>query len=167
MKGLRYLFAATVLALLGWTTSAMAADAPIIKIETKRGVITIETRPDVAPNTVARITELAKSGFYNGITFHRVIPGFVVQGGDPQGNGMGGSGKKLKAEFSDLKHELGTVAMARAGNDINSADSQFYISLGKHPHLDGKYTIFGKVIDGMDVVQKITKGDVMEKVTVE
>lgn len=144
---------------------AFAADAPVIQIETKYGAITIETRPDVAPVTVARIAELARSGFYDGLTFHRVVPGFVVQGGDPEGTGRGGSGQKLKAEFSDLKHVAGTVAMART-QDPNSADSQFYISLGRHPHLDGQYTIFGQVTQGMDVVEQIKQGDAMTKVTV-
>lgn len=151
--------------LSGLAAPALAADAPTLQIETKYGTVTIQTRPDVAPNTVARIVELARAGFYNGLSFHRVVSGFVVQGGDPEGTGRGGSGVKLKAEFSNLKHEAGTVAMART-QDPNSADSQFYISLGRHPHLDGQYTIFGRVTQGLDVVEKIKQGDTMTRVTV-
>jgi cyclophilin family peptidyl-prolyl cis-trans isomerase len=171
MKLLRYMIGAVAAVLLTMTaTTAIAEDAanaaPVIKIETKYGVITILTLPDVAPVTVARITELASSGFYDGVVFHRVVPGFVVQGGDPDGNGRGGSGQKLKAEFSDLKHEYGSVSMARSASP-DSADSQFYISLGKHPYLDGKYTIFGQVTDGMKWVERIMAGDPMTRVTVE
>lgn len=137
-----------------------------VRIKTAHGDIVFKLLPNVAPITVTRIQELVKVGFYNGLIFHRVIPGFVIQGGDPSGTGSGGSGKKLKAEFSDLVHEKGSVAMARA-QDINSADSQFYISLGKHPHLDGKYTIFGKVTEGMDVLDKVKQGDKMLSVTLE
>lgn len=139
---------------------------PMVSIETDKGEIVFEMFPDVAPKTVARITELVQQGFYNGLTFHRVVPGFVIQGGDPKGNGTGGSGKKLKAEFNSKKHVLGTVAMARA-QDPDSADSQFYICLEAQPHLDGNYTVFGQVIKGIDVVQKIAAGDVMKKVTVK
>lgn len=135
-----------------------------MKIETRHGDITIEFTPDKAPNTVARISELVEQGFYNGLVFHRVVPGFVIQGGDPKGNGTGGSGKNLKAEFSDAKHVEGTVSMARAA-DPDSADSQFYICLGTHPHLDNQYTVFGNVTSGMDAVKKIEPGDKMIKVT--
>ncbi|MBI4405359.1 MAG: peptidylprolyl isomerase [Deltaproteobacteria bacterium] len=134
-------------------------------IETTHGKMEIEFYPQDAPKTVARITELATSGFYDGLSFHRVVPGFVVQGGDPRGNGTGGSGVNLPAEFNQRKHVEGTVAMARA-NDPNSADSQFYISLGRHPHLDGNYTVFGQVIKGLEVIQKIKQGDKMLKVTI-
>lgn len=140
--------------------------APMVSIETDKGEIVFEMYLDVAPKTVARITELVKQGFYNGLTFHRVVPGFVIQGGDPKGDGTGGSGKKLSAEFNSKKHLLGTVAMARAQNP-DSADSQFYICLGDQPSLDGNYTVFGQVIKGIDVVQKIVKGDVMKKVTMK
>ncbi|HTN43490.1 MAG TPA: peptidylprolyl isomerase [Nitrospiria bacterium] len=141
---------------------------PVVTIETDKGNILFEMYPDVAPKTVARITELIKQGFYNGLTFHRVEPGFVIQGGDPNGNGTGGSGVKLKAEFNKKPHLLGTVAMARA-SDPDSADSQFYICLGPQPFLDGKYTVFGQVTDkaSLDVIQKIQRGDVMKKVTVK
>jgi cyclophilin family peptidyl-prolyl cis-trans isomerase len=101
-----------------------------------------------------------RSGFYDGLRFHRVIPGFVVQGGDPSGNGTGGSGRKLKAEFNGRHHVEGTVAMARA-QDPDSADSQFYFCLGTYPHLDRSYTIFGQVVEGMDVAKKLRIGDVI------
>lgn len=128
------------------------------KIHTVHGNIVIKFYPTKAPNTVRRIKELIESGFYDGIIFHRVVPNFVIQAGDPTGTGRGGSGNKLKAEFNDLKHEKGIVAMART-NDPDSADSQFYIALGNLPHLDGKYTIFGKVTEGIDILDKVSKGD--------
>lgn len=140
--------------------------AAMMYIETAHGMIEAELYPEDAPTTVARITELANQKFYDGLTFHRVIPGFVAQGGDPQGNGTGGSGKKLKAEFNKRKHVEGTLAMARAA-DPNSADSQFYICLGAHPHLDNQYTVFGQVVKGMDAVKKLKVGDKMTKVTVK
>ena len=133
-------------------------------IETAYGTIEAELFPKDAPKTVARIRELAQKGFYNGLSFHRVVPGFVVQGGDPSGNGTGGSGQNLQAEFNSREHVEGTLAMARAA-DPNSADSQFYISLGRHPHLDHNYTVFGQVTKGMDAVKKIKHGDKMTKVT--
>jgi peptidylprolyl isomerase len=141
---------------------------PVVTIEMDKGNIVFEMYPDVAPKTVARIAELVKQGFYNGLTFHRVEPGFVIQGGDPKGNGTGGSGINLKAEFNKKPHLLGTVAMARA-QDPDSADSQFYICLGTQSFLDGKYTVFGQVTDkaSLDVIQKIARGDVMKKVTVK
>lgn len=138
----------------------------MLLIELEYGPVEIELFPAEAPKTVARITELAGKGFYNGLTFHRVIPGFVAQGGDPDGNGTGGSGQKLKAEFNKHKHVEGTVAMARS-SDPDSADSQFYISLGTHPHLDNSYTVFGKVTKGMDAVKKIKVGDKMKSVSVK
>lgn len=137
--------------------------AKMLVIETAHGTIEAELYPEEAPKTVARIKELADKGFYNGLSFHRVVPGFVVQGGDPKGNGTGGSGQNLPAEFNAHKHVEGTLAMARA-MDPNSADSQFYISLGVHPHLDNNYTVFGQVTKGMDAVKKIKVGDKMTKV---
>lgn len=119
-----------------------------------------------APNTVKRITTLIHEGFYNGIIFHRVVPGFVVQAGDPTGTGAGGSGVKLKAEFNSIKHEKGILSMARA-NDPDSADSQFFIMLGTHPHLDGKYTGFGKVISGLSAIDGIKQGDKIKSFTIE
>ena len=138
-----------------------------VTLETTKGNIQYKFYSKDAPITTARMVELIQSGFYNGLTFHRVVPGFVIQGGDPQGTGMGGSGQKIKAEFNSRKHVIGTVAMARAGHDVNSQDSQFYICLGSFPHLDGQYTVIGQVISGIDVVQKIAVGDKMTKVSIQ
>lgn len=146
--------------------TAATGGGKMMMIETTYGPIEIEFFPGDAPKTVARIKELVGKGFYNGLSFHRVVPGFVVQGGDPKGDGTGGSGQKLTAEFNSHKHVEGTVAMART-MDPDSADSQFYISLGIHPHLDNQYTVFGKVVKGMDAVKKIKVGDKMTKVTVK
>ena len=121
------------------------------------GRVVIELDPAVAPNHVARIKELARQGFYDGIKFHRVIPGCMAQTGDPTGTGMGGSGKKLKAEFNNTPHVRGTVSMARA-MDPDSADSQFFICFDDARFLDGKYTAFGKVTNGMEYVDKIKAG---------
>jgi cyclophilin family peptidyl-prolyl cis-trans isomerase len=122
------------------------------------GRVVIALRPDKAPKTVARIKELARMGFYDGLTFHRVIPGFMAQGGDPKGDGTGGSGQHIPAEFNDLKHLRGTISMARSA-DPNSADSQFFICFAPAPFLDGKYTAFGRVVSGMQYVDMIKKGD--------
>lgn len=127
-------------------------------LKTVHGNIIFRFYPKKAPNTVTRIIELIQQGFYDGITWHRVVPGFVIQTGDPTATGTGGSGRKLKAEFNDIQHIKGTVAMARA-QDVDSADSQFYIALTTLSHLDGKYTVFGQVIDGLEVLEKITQGD--------
>lgn len=121
------------------------------------GRVIIELRPDVAPNHVARIKELARQGFYDGLTFHRVIEGFMAQTGDPKGDGTGGSGQKLDAEFSQAPFERGTVGMARSQNP-NSGDSQFFIMFDSAPHLNGQYTVWGQVVDGMDHVDKIKRG---------
>lgn len=129
-----------------------------VTMATSQGVIKFKFYPQDAPNTVKRIIELINQGFYTGLSWHRVVPGFVIQGGDPQNNGTGGSGQKLKAEFNDRRHIEGAVAMAR-GSDPDSADSQFYISLGTFPHLDHSYTVFGQVIQGIDVARKIKPGD--------
>ncbi len=133
----------------------MASTAPTATIETDFGNIVIEFYNEDAPNTVDNFIKLAKKGYYDGVTFHRIVPGFVIQGGDPQGNGMGGPGYTIAAEFNSRKHLRGTVSMARKGNDINSAGSQFYICLGTLPNLDNQYTVFGQVIEGMDAVDKI------------
>src|ERR1700733_11629131 len=114
--------------------------------------------PEDAPNTVKRITQLISEGYYDGIVVHRVVPGFVVQAGDPTGTGGGGSGVKLKAEFNSRKHVPGILSMART-SDPNSADSQFFMMIGTAPHLDGQYTIFGKVVEGYENVEKIRQGD--------
>ena len=127
-------------------------------LQTSHGPITIQFYPKKAPKTVSRITHLIQSKFYDGVTFHRVIPNFVVQGGDPTGTGSGGSGKTLPAEFNDIPHTKGAVAMARKSG-LDTADSQFYIALSRLKHLDGKYTVFGQVTEGLEVVDKIRKGD--------
>ena len=127
-------------------------------METTTGTVTIRLRPDLAPNHVARIKELARDGFYDGVVFHRVIDGFMAQTGDPTGTGMGGSGKKLKAEFNKEPHVRGTVSMARAQNP-DSGDSQFFICFADARFLDGQYTAWGNVIDGMDAVDKIKRGE--------
>jgi peptidyl-prolyl cis-trans isomerase B (cyclophilin B) len=138
-------------------------------LETDRGSIVIELYPGVAPKTVANFEKLSKDGFYNNLTFHRVEPGFVVQGGDPAGNGTGGPGYQVPAEISPTeKHLRGTVAMARTSDAVNperkSSGSQFYICLDPAPFLDGQYTIFGGVVEGMNVVDKIKVGDHIKKV---
>lgn len=132
-------------------------------IETAKGKIVFKFYPDDAPNTVENFIKLADRGYYDGLKFHRVEPGFVIQGGDPNGNGTGGPGYNIPAEFNERKHLTGTVAMARS-QDINSAGSQFYITLAPQPFLDGNYTVFGQVTEGMDVVEKIARDDVMTKV---
>ena len=148
------------------TPDASGLSKATVVILTKHGMIRYKFYPNDAPMTVKRMVELINSGFYNGLTFHRVVPGFVVQGGDPQGNGTGGSGQHMKAEFNARRHIDGAVAMARAG-DPDSADSQFYITLGVQPHLDRQYTVFGQVIEGMDAVRKIQPGDQMTSVIIE
>jgi len=126
-------------------------------LELKDGTVTIELRPDLAPQHVARIKELAREGYYDGLVFHRVIPGFMAQGGCPQGTGTGGSGKNLPAEFSAEPHVEGTCSMARAASP-DSADSQFFICFEAAPHLNGQYTVWGQVTDGMAHVHAIKKG---------
>ena len=138
---------------------ASAADPETtLVLELASGPVVIEMRPDLAPRHVARIKELVRKGFYNGLTFHRVIDGFMAQTGDPLGNGSGGSGTKLPAEFSKEPFERGSVGMARS-RDPDSADSQFFICLGPSPWLNGQYTYWGKVVEGMDHVDAIKKGD--------
>ncbi len=127
--------------------------------------ITIEFFPEDAPKTVENFVKLAKKGFYNGLTFHRVEPNFVVQGGDPKGNGSGGPGYTIKAEFNKQKHVRGAVAMARSQSP-DSAGSQFYITLAPAHFLDGQYTVFGKVTSGMEAVDKIRVGDKMKTVKI-
>jgi peptidyl-prolyl cis-trans isomerase B (cyclophilin B) len=135
---------------------------PIITIQMKNGsIMKAELYPEIAPETVKNFVDLAAKGFYNGLIFHRVIPGFMIQGGDPQGTGMGGPGYTIKGEFSangfknDLKHTRGVLSMARA-MDPNSAGSQFFIMHEDSPHLDGQYAAFGKLIEGIEVVDEIT-----------
>jgi peptidylprolyl isomerase len=147
---------ALVLALAAGTAKGADLENTII-MELTHGRVVIEMRPDLAPKHVARIKELVRQGFYDGTPFHRVIEGFMAQGGDPTGTGTGGSGQNLPAEFSKEKHVRGTVSMARA-QDPNSADSQFFICFADAPFLDGQYTIWGKVTEGMEAVDKIKRG---------
>jgi len=126
-------------------------------LDLKDGRVVIEMRPDLAPNHVARIKELTRQGFYNGVVFHRVIDGFMAQTGDPTGTGSGGSGKKLKAEFSAAPHIRGTLSMARTP-DPDSADSQFFICFAPSSFLDRQYTVWGRVVEGMEFVDQIKKG---------
>jgi len=133
------------------------ADTLIFTLDTG-GDVKIRFRPDLAPKHVARITELAQSGFYDGISFHRVIDGFVAQGGCPKGTGTGGSGTKIPAEFNAERHVRGTMSMART-NDPDSADSQFFICLDAVPYLDNNYTVWGEVIEGMEFVDALPKGE--------
>ena len=137
-------------------------------IETNKGTIKFVLNEDLAPITTANFIELAENKFYDGLKFHRVEPGFVIQGGCPYGTGTGGSDKKIALEVSpNLKHgEAGAVAMARS-SDPNSASSQFYITLAPTPFLDGNYAVFGRVTDGLDVVRQIRVGDVMNRLFIE
>ena len=157
---------------------------PIVRITMDSGkTIRLELYPEIAPVTVENFLDLVKKGFYNGLTFHRIIPSFMIQGGDPSGNGTGGPGYKIKGEFrsngvkNDLKHERGVISMARAF-DPNSAGSQFFIMHEDAPHLDGEYAAFGKVIEGLDTVDEIASVEtgfqdapvnkvIMEKVEIE
>jgi peptidylprolyl isomerase len=127
-------------------------------LDTTKGRVVIAMRPDLAPGHVARIKELVRQGFYDGVSFHRVISGFMAQTGCPHGNGTGGSGKKLKAEFNNEPHVRGTVSMARA-QDPNSGDSQFFICFADATFLDGQYTAWGSVTEGMENVDKIKRGE--------
>jgi peptidyl-prolyl cis-trans isomerase B (cyclophilin B) len=131
----------------------------------KGGVIKIEFFPEDAPKTVENFVTLAKKGFYDGLVFHRVIPGFMAQGGDPKGDGTGGPGYTIKDEFNKQKHVRGAVAMARTSAP-NSSGSQFYICFEPQPHLDGGYVVFGKVVSGMNLVDNIKKGDKMKTVKI-
>ena len=138
--------------------AAAAQAGNVCVLETEKGTLVIRLYPEVAPRTAARISELADSGFYDGIVFHRVVADFVVQAGDPTGTGEGGSGRTIPAEFSHLHYIRGSVGMAR-DDDIHSNDSQFFICITDQPHLDGKYTLFGQVVQGEDVLDRIRQGD--------
>ncbi|MCD4783363.1 MAG: peptidylprolyl isomerase [Candidatus Eremiobacteraeota bacterium] len=127
-------------------------------IKTDKGEMKAELYPDVAPNTVLSFVTLAKDGFYDGLTFHRVVPNFVIQGGCPQGTGTGGPGYMIPAEFNNRKHLLGSLAMARSSAP-DSAGSQFYVCLAPQPSLDNNYTVFGQVLEGVSTAQNILKGD--------
>jgi peptidyl-prolyl cis-trans isomerase B (cyclophilin B) len=148
------------------TTLAAEAKTVRARIHTAKGDIVFSFYPDDAPQHAAAFIKLARAGFYDGLAFHRVEPGFVIQGGDPDGNGTGGPGYQMDAEFNKNPHIAGTVAMARSSNP-NSAGSQFYICLDDAPFLNNQYTVFGQTTAGQDVVDAIRKGDVMETVTIE
>ena len=175
MKKIKALIAATgILSLISRGGDAEAAKTAakgtpktmsVITMETTKGTIKFTLLPQYAPVHCEKFIDLTKKKFYDGLTFHRVVPGFVIQGGDPAGNGSGGPGYTIKAEFSERKHLLGTVAMARTP-DPNSAGSQFYICLDALPSLDRQYTTFGQVFEGIEVVKQIAVGDKMTKVTV-
>ena len=159
-------FLLMLLTLGGFLMTATTANAALdpentLYLQLKDGRVVIQMFPDKAPKHVARIKELARKGFYDGVVFHRVIDGFMAQTGDPTGTGMGGSGQKLKAEFNDIKHTRGIVSMARAG-DPDSADSQFFIVLDDANYLDGQYTAWGKVVEGMQYVDNIKKGSSLD-----
>jgi cyclophilin family peptidyl-prolyl cis-trans isomerase len=168
MEVTRRQFSALTIAAAGITAAgtvagslpALAATDPenTVYMDLKDGRVVIQLRPDMAPKTVARFKELVRKGFYDGLTFHRVIEGFMAQGGDPEGNGTGGSGQNIPAEFNALKHVRGTISMARA-QDPDSADSQFFICFAPAPFLDGQYTAFGQVVQGMEFVDHIKRGD--------
>jgi peptidylprolyl isomerase len=142
--------------LMSTQNDAVAGETMLL--ETSQGQVEITMLPDMAPKHVARITDLVNDGFYDGIIFHRVIPGFMAQTGDPTGTGMGGSGENLDAEFTDYQYREGTVGMARAMNP-NSADSQFFICFDGCGHLTGQYTVWGQVERGMDTVKKLAVGE--------
>lgn len=137
-----------------------------VTVETDKGTIEIDLFAGEAPRTVNNFVFLAREGFYNGVAFHRVIPDFMVQGGDPTGSGMGGPGYRFEDEFDNNphRHEMGSLSMANAGPNTNG--SQFFICHGPQPHLDGRHTVFGKVSSGQDVVDAIAQGDAMVKVTI-
>lgn len=150
------------------TMTAQAADLPKsnkVEIVTSKGPVVVELFPDVAPKHVEAFKTLVQKGFYNGLKFHRVVPGFVAQTGDPTGTGTGGPGYTLKAEFNDKPHKRGALGMARSASP-DSAGSQFYFVLEDAPHLDGNYTVFGQVVSGMENIDKIKVGDTMEKLTI-
>ncbi len=154
----KILFIIGILIMASNTKNLKASNSMFITLETTKGSIIIKTLPKIAPNHVKRIKELVKNGFYDGIIFHRVIPGFMAQTGDPLGNGTGGSGKNLKAEFSDYEYKYGTVGMARSMNP-DSGDSQFFICFDGCTHLTGQYTVWGQVESGMKNVEKIEVGE--------
>ena len=158
MRKLLYLFPITMaLAMVEYESLAGNLENTLY-MDLEYGRVVIEMRSDLAPNHVSRIKELVRSEFYDGVVFHRVIDGFMAQGGDPTGTGTGGSGENIDAEFSNARHVRGTLSMARAQNP-NSADSQFFICFGDASFLDGQYTVWGQVIEGMEFVDLIKKGE--------
>jgi peptidylprolyl isomerase len=154
----RFAIAAAALLLSTIQPALAAGPEDVLVLELTNGKVVIDLRTDLAPNHVARIKELVRKGFYDGTPFHRVIDGFMAQGGDPTGTGTGGSGTKIRAEFTGEPFVRGVVGMARSASP-DSADSQFFIMLGSAPSLDGKYTAIGRVIEGMEIVDRIKKGN--------
>jgi len=170
MAGKKILITVILIALLaftlGCTEKSQSVKNRIATIETNKGIIKFELFEKEAPITTKNFIELAQSGFYDGLTFHRVEPGFVIQGGDPNGDGSGGSGKTIPLEIApSLTHKIGAVGMARS-SDPHSASSQFYIVIGDAKFLDGQYAVFGQVTEGQDVAEKIAVGDKMLKITI-
>lgn len=154
----RFAIAAAALTFCVAQPALAASPEDTLVLELSSGKVVVELRPEMAPNHVARVKELVRKGFYDGTPFHRVIDGFMAQGGDPTGTGTGGSGTKIRAEFSGEPFVRGVMGMARSASP-DSADSQFFIMLGSAPSLDGRYTALGKVIEGMELVDRIKKGD--------
>lgn len=150
--------------------AASTGDMPSARIVTEKGDIVVQLRPDAAPQHVENFIELSQSGFYDGLAFHRVEPGFVIQGGDPSGDGTGGPGYTIPAEI-ELPHREGALAAARRADSVNpereSSGSQFYITLAPQPALDGQYTVYGYVTEGMDVVQNVEVGDTIETIEIQ
>jgi cyclophilin family peptidyl-prolyl cis-trans isomerase len=134
-----------------------------VKLTTDRGPIRILLDGHAAPNTAANLVALARKGYFNGLTFHRVVPDFVVQGGDPRGTGEGGPGYSIRCEINERPYERGTIGMALSGKDTGG--SQFFVALSPQPHLDGRYTSFGKVVEGMDVIDRLLEGDRITEAT--
>ncbi len=157
LKDFKYLLIILMMVIMA-TKSTKASNSNFITLNTSKGNVIIKTLPKLAPKHVKRIKDLVKSGFYDGIIFHRVIKGFMAQTGDPLGNGTGGSGKNLKAEFTEYEYKYGTVGMARSMNP-DSGDSQFFICFEGCSHLTGQYTVWGQVEKGMDIVEKIEIGE--------
>ncbi len=149
--------AAAVAGMMAGSGAQAAGPEDTLVLELRSGEVIIEMRPDLAPNHVARIKELTRQGFYDGLVFHRVIDGFMAQTGDPRGDGTGGSGQNIDAEFTQAPFERGTVGMARSQNP-NSGDSQWFIMFERSSHLDGQYTVWGQVVEGMEHVDRIKKG---------
>jgi len=162
ITGKKYEFSAKPKYDFDWTYIENLQNRKFITIKTNKGDIKIELLPDAAPFTVMNFLKLAENNFYDGTVFHRVVSNFVIQGGDPSGTGYGGPGYSIRSELSPLTYETGMVGMASSGKDTEG--SQFFITHSATPHLDGKYTIFGKVIGGMDVVDEIMIGDYVEDV---
>ncbi|HZU95939.1 MAG TPA: peptidylprolyl isomerase [Planctomycetota bacterium] len=144
------------------STSTAPETRTLVRIKTTEGDMVIRLLPDLAPKTVDSFRSLVNKGFYDGLVFHRVIKGFMIQGGDPEGTGRGGPGYTVKAEFSSHPHKRGTVSMARKGDDVNSAGSQFFICHADSPFLDGQYTVFGELVSGFEVLDKIATAPVSE-----